>query len=82
MRKTLLGVSAFLLTFAVPAREWRDFNDEIARISAAGGGRVTVPAGAWETGPTHLRSNVELHLEGANRANRIRPDCHSRFSLA
>ena len=29
----------------------------------AGGGRVTVPAGAWLTGPIHLKSNVDLHLE-------------------
>jgi polygalacturonase len=32
----------------------------------AGGGRVTVPAGVFLTGPIHLRSRVELHLaEGA-----------------
>ena len=38
-------------------------NAEIARVSAAGGGRVTVPAGVHETGTIVLRSNVELHLE-------------------
>ena len=31
--------------------------------AAKGGGRVVVPAGEWKTGPIHLRSNVELHLE-------------------
>ncbi|WNM31465.1 glycoside hydrolase family 28 protein [Streptomyces sp. Li-HN-5-11] len=29
----------------------------------AGGGRVVVPAGRWATGPIHLLSRVELHLE-------------------
>ncbi len=29
----------------------------------AGGGRVIVPNGAWLTGPIHLRSGVNLHLE-------------------
>ncbi len=32
--------------------------------AAAGGGRVSVPAGLWVmNGPIHLRSNVELHLD-------------------
>ena len=29
----------------------------------AGGGRVVVPAGEFLTGPIHLKSNVELHLD-------------------
>lgn len=29
----------------------------------AGGGRVIIPAGEWLTGPVHLKSNVDLHLE-------------------
>lgn len=37
-------------------------NREIAAVSAAGGGRVTVPAGRYESGLIELRSNVELHL--------------------
>lgn len=38
----------------------------IAACAKAGGGRVVVPAGTWVTGPIHLRSNVNLHLqEGA-----------------
>lgn len=32
-------------------------------LAAAGGGRVTVPAGTWLTGPIVLRSGIELHLE-------------------
>lgn len=40
--------------------------DRIDACFAAGGGRVVVPAGRWKTGPLHLKSNVELHLdEGA-----------------
>jgi polygalacturonase len=30
--------------------------------SAAGGGRVVIPDGTFLTGPIHLKSNVELHL--------------------
>jgi polygalacturonase len=35
----------------------------ISACSAAGGGRVVVPAGAFMTGAIHLKSNVNLHLE-------------------
>lgn len=35
----------------------------IAACVTAGGGRVVVPAGTFLTGPVHLRSNVNLHLE-------------------
>lgn len=35
----------------------------IAACAEKGGGRVTVPAGTYETGPVHLKSNVELHFE-------------------
>ena len=38
------------------------FRDAIATCSAAGGGRVVVPAGRFLTGPIHLRSNVNLHV--------------------
>jgi unsaturated rhamnogalacturonyl hydrolase len=34
----------------------------IEACSAAGGGRVVVPAGEWLTGAIHLRSNVNLHV--------------------
>jgi len=37
--------------------------DAIQACSAAGGGRVTVPAGVFLTGAIHLKSNVNLHLE-------------------
>ena len=35
----------------------------IAACAASGGGRVVVPAGRFLTGPIHLTSNVNLHLE-------------------
>jgi hypothetical protein len=35
----------------------------IAAAVAAGGGVVDVPAGNWLTGPIHLASRIELHLE-------------------
>ena len=34
----------------------------VAACSAAGGGRVLVPAGTFHTGPIHLRSGVHLHV--------------------
>ncbi|HEU0077173.1 MAG TPA: glycosyl hydrolase family 28-related protein, partial [Longimicrobiaceae bacterium] len=38
------------------------FRRAIAACHEAGGGRVTVPAGRFLTGPIHLRSNVDLHV--------------------
>ncbi len=35
----------------------------IGAAHAAGGGRVVVPAGIWLSGPIHLQSRTELHLE-------------------
>lgn len=39
------------------------FKEAIAKCNAAGGGRVVVPAGTFFTGPIHLKSNVNLHIE-------------------
>jgi polygalacturonase len=39
------------------------FRAAIGACSAAGGGRVVVPAGRFLTGPIHLRSNVNLHVQ-------------------
>lgn len=43
------------------------FKSAISAAAAVGNneevGRVVVPPGEWETGPLHLKSNVELHLE-------------------
>jgi len=38
------------------------FGKAIAACAAAGGGRVLVPRGAFQTGPIYLKSNVELHV--------------------
>jgi hypothetical protein len=35
----------------------------IAACGQAGGGRVVIPKGTWFTGPIHLASNVNLHIE-------------------
>jgi polygalacturonase len=39
------------------------FRKAINACTAAGGGRVVVPAGLWLTGPIELKSNVDLHLD-------------------
>lgn len=39
------------------------FANAIEACHNAGGGRVVVPSGEWITGPIHLKSNVNLHLE-------------------
>lgn len=39
------------------------FEKAIAACHAAGGGRVVVSPGQWLTGPIHLKSNVNLHVE-------------------
>lgn len=41
----------------------RAFRDAIEACASAGGGRVIVPRGTYLTGPIHLRSRVNLHLE-------------------
>lgn len=38
------------------------FRAAIAACSEAGGGRVVVPAGRFQTGPLHLKSNVNVHV--------------------
>lgn len=39
------------------------FADAITACNEAGGGRVLVPKGTYLTGPIHLKSNVDFHLE-------------------
>ena len=43
----------------------------IESVAEKGGGRVVIPKGVWLTGPIHLKSNTELHLEKG---------CEVRFS--
>ena len=40
------------------------FRRAVAACGEAGGGRVVVPAGRFLTGPIHLRSRVNLHVQG------------------
>ena len=39
------------------------FASAMQALAGKGGGRLTVPAGIWFTGPITLESNTELHLE-------------------
>jgi len=39
------------------------FRQAVEACHESGGGTVLIPAGTWLTGPIHLRSNVNLHLE-------------------
>lgn len=39
------------------------FQQVIAACNEAGGGRVVVPEGNYRSGPIHLKSNVNLHVE-------------------
>lgn len=39
------------------------FKSAIEACSAAGGGRIVVPSGRFQTGPVHLRTNINLYLE-------------------
>ena len=38
-------------------------NDAIIHASKSGGGKVIIPKGDWLTGPIHLKSNINLHIE-------------------
>lgn len=50
----------------------------IDACSAAGGGRVTVPAGTYKTGTIWLRSGIELHLESG--ATLLASDNHDDYN--
>ena len=64
MRLSCLRVSLLLPAFAVcSVVAGQTIQERIDDCAARGGGRVDVAAGEWRTGPIHLRSNVELHLE-------------------
>ena len=55
------------------------FAKAIRACSAAGGGRVIVPAGRWLTGPIQLLSHVDLHLESG--AQVLFTKDHTRYPL-
>lgn len=66
--KALFPETTFLLTDFGAVGDGVELNTEaiqtaIDRLSAAGGGHLTVPQGIWLTGPFELKSNVDLHLE-------------------
>ena len=50
-------------TKASAAKNQKAINQAIAKCSKAGGGRVVVPAGQWNTGAITLKSNVNLVVE-------------------
>ena len=54
--------AAVLALGASPSENRAAIQREIDAASAAGGGRVTIPAGIWPTGSIELKSGVELHL--------------------
>lgn len=71
VRAPLIPAGRFTITDFGARADGKTLNTEaiasaIAACSAAGGGRVVVPAGVFLTGAVHLKSNVDLHLaEGA-----------------
>ena len=65
MMKRMFAVVVGLVTITLLAQgdEAAKWQGEIDAAAAAGGGRVTIPAGRHPVGQLELRSNVELHLE-------------------
>ncbi|HOJ87884.1 MAG TPA: glycoside hydrolase family 28 protein [Pseudothermotoga sp.] len=43
------------------------FEKAIDTLTDIGGGKIVVPAGEYLTGPIHIKSNIELHLETGAR---------------
>ena len=67
IKPTRFAAQDFLITaYGAKAEQGADntsaIKAAIAACAAAGGGRVVVPAGRFETGAIHLKSNVNLHL--------------------
>lgn len=54
---------ALMLVPAIGLAGLGDIQLRIDEQVKAGGGRVTISAGTWVTGPIRLASNIELHLE-------------------
>ena len=68
IRAPVFPARDFVITaFGAAAGGKSDCSEAISKAIAtcvkAGGGRVVVPGGEFMTGPIHLRSKVELHLE-------------------
>ncbi|HJC24397.1 MAG TPA: glycoside hydrolase family 28 protein [Candidatus Eisenbergiella merdavium] len=47
----------------VNSASFSSIQEAVDRCAGLGGGTVRVPAGRWESGAVHLRSNIRLHLE-------------------
>jgi len=70
-----------IVDFGASANGKTDASAAIAKAieaaSQAGGGRVIVPAGEYLTGPIHLKSRIELHLDhGATLKFKTDPDAY------
>lgn len=66
-RPRIPGRSVSLLDFGAVGDGATDcsaaFRNGIAALSGKGGGRLIVPAGTYLTGPIHLESRIDLHVE-------------------
>src|SRR5690606_23480395 len=57
------GAETMAKTEADSALNTDPIHRAIADAHRAGGGMVVIPKGRWLTGPIHLMSNINLHLE-------------------
>ena len=62
MMLTSFLLSVVLVLGDSPSGNRAAIQREIDAVSAAGGGRVTIPAGEWLTGSIELKNGVELHV--------------------
>ena len=65
--KSILALVSLLSLSAFSGEGLSDIQSRIDAAAKSGGGRVTVPAGEWQTGPLRLASGIELHLEEGAR---------------
>ena len=56
--------------------DYRTISAAVEACAKAGGGRVIVPSGVHETGPVHMKSNVELHFENGAKLVWIKNGVH------
>ena len=62
-------------TITVTGQDKDAIQKAVNECAAAGGGMVSVPAGVWNTGKIHMKSNIELHLcDGAELIFSDEPD--------
>lgn len=63
IRDQIFNITAFGAAAVTGVNNGPAIRDAIEAASNAGGGVVVVPSGIFATGPVHLKSGVELHLE-------------------